>query len=415
MKVLWITNVMFPRLAQELGQAKTTIGGWTYSAAEELKRQPEVELGVATVYQGVEVQCHRIDGISYYLIPYRKTKMDYDPTYEENCRKVQEMFCPDVVHIYGSEYPISLAYVRACGNDNVVLSLQGIPSKYTRYFYSGMTLSNILRSFPLMLQKGRFDSNNKNEVELLSKVHYFEGRSEWDYSMAWSYNVNLKYYFCSRTLRKSFYEHHWDIAQIQRHTIFLSQAQYPIKGFHEVIKALPYILRIYDDVKVIVAGDSPLRKKSLHDYIKYLGYGRYLKNLIIKYGVVDHIEFVGNQSEEQICERYKRAHVFVCPSSIENVPNSLAEAQMLGVPSIASFVGGNNSLIEHGKTGFLYRFEEPELLAKYICDIFGNDNLALRLSSAGRECALKRHDKTNNISTLIEMYKDIIDRKNENT
>jgi glycosyltransferase involved in cell wall biosynthesis len=325
------------------------------------------------------------------------------------------MFCPDVVHIYGSEYPISLAYVRGCGNNNVILSLQGIPSKYTRYFYSGMSIRNILRSFPLLLQKRRFDSNNRNEVELLSKVRYFEGRSEWDYSMVWSYNVNLKYYFCSRTLRNSFYEHQWDIAQIQRHSIFLSQAQYPIKGFHEVIKALPYIIRIYGDVKVIVAGDSPIQRNGLREYIKYLGYGRYLKDLIAKYGLADHIEFVGNQSEEQICERYKSAHVFVCPSSIENVPNSLAEAQMLGVPSIASFVGGNNSLVEHGKTGFLYRFEEPEVLAKYICEIFGNDDLALKLSKAGRECALKRHDKKNNISTLIDMYKDIIKRKNENT
>ncbi len=408
MKVLWITNMMFPRLAQKLGQIKTSIGGWTYSAAEELKRQPEVELGVATVCQGEEVQSYQIDGITYYLIPYKKTKMDYDPSYEENCRKVRDMFCPDVIHIYGSEYPISLAYVRACGNNNVVLSLQGIPSKYTRYFYSGISTSNILRSFPLMLQKRRFDSNNRNEVELLSKVHYFEGRSEWDYSMVWSYNANLKYYFCSRTLRKSFYEHHWDIAQIQRHTIFLSQAQYPIKGFHEVIKALPYIIRIYDDVKVIVAGDSPIQNNGLRDYIKFLGYGRYLKKLIVKYGVADHIVFVGNQNEEQICERYKNSHVFVCPSSIENVPNSLAEAQMLGVPSIASYVGGNASLIEHGKTGFLYRFEEPEVLAKYVCDIFASDNLALSLSKAGRECAMRRHNKKNNIDTLLDMYRDII-------
>ena len=404
MKILWITNVLFPSISQHLGLSQNSIGGWTYSAAEELKKQDGVNLAVASVYSGETLRSEIIEGITYYLIPCKGSKMKYDSSFEESCRCIYEKFQPDVVHIYGSEYPISLAYVKACGSKNVVLSLQGIPSKYSRYFYSGLSAKSVLFHPSLLFQKKRFDSNNNNEEELLKSIHYFEGRSEWDYSMAWSYNPTLHYYHCSRTLRPSFYENEWNLSDVKRHTIFLSQAQYPIKGLHQVLKAIPYIARQYNDVKVVVAGDSPMKKDGIHGFIKYMGYGRYIRTLINRLKLQDRVVFVGNQNEKQICDCYQKAHVFVCPSSIENVPNSLAEAQMLGVPSIASYA----SLVEHGKTGFLYRFEEPEVLAKYICDIFASDNLALSFSKAGRECAIKRHNKTNNIGTLLDMYRDII-------
>ena len=54
------------------------------------------------------------------------------------------------------------------------------------------------------------------------------------------------------------------------------------------------------------------------------------------------------------------------PSSIENSPNSLGEAQLLGVPCIASDVGGVTDMIPNKECGIIYRFEEVELLAKHI-------------------------------------------------
>ena len=57
-------------------------------------------------------------------------------------------------------------------------------------------------------------------------------------------------------------------------------------------------------------------------------------------------------------QEMETANVFVMPSSIENHSSTLIEAMIVGVPCVASDVGGISELITHGKTGFLYRFEE---------------------------------------------------------
>lgn len=407
MRILWITNFLMPPLAQHLRRAKSVIGGWTYSAAEELKRQENIELAIACLYECEQIEQFYIDGIKYYIMPYRVSKLRYSSTMEYGCARVKEMFKPDVVHIYGSEYPLTLAYLNACGNDNVVISIQGVPAIYARYYFSGISFKDRLRYPVMFLQRKFFDKNNKFERQALSRCKYFEGRSDWDRAVSWSFNPKSKYFFCSRTLRPVFYCKEWCLDSMERHSIFLSQAQYSIKGLHQVLKALPFVVKQYPDVKVYIAGDSPYQGGSIKSYIKSLGYGAYVKDLIEKYNIKKYIEFIGLLNEQEICEQYLRANVFICPSAIENVPNSLAEAQILGTPCIASYVGGNASLIDEGQTGLLYRFEEFEMLAFYICEIFKDDKFALKLSYNGRKIALTRHNKENNINNLTNMYKTI--------
>jgi glycosyltransferase involved in cell wall biosynthesis len=119
---------------------------------------------------------------------------------------------------------------------------------------------------------------------------------------------------------------------------------------------------------------------------------------------VEHVEFLGPLSEDQMIEQYLQSNVFVCPSSIENSPNSLAEAQMLGVPNISSFVGGTLNMVKHGKNGFLYRFEEIEMLAYYIDEIFQQKEKASYLD----EEILERHHPLTIKNQFIEIYNTIM-------
>jgi glycosyltransferase involved in cell wall biosynthesis len=98
----------------------------------------------------------------------------------------------------------------------------------------------------------------------------------------------------------------------------------------------------------------------------------------------------------------------VCPSAIENSPNSVGEAQILGVPCLASYVGGTADMMEHGENGLLHRFEEVEMLASNICRIFADDELALKISENARVCAAKRHDGARNASDLYQIYQKMI-------
>ena len=93
---------------------------------------------------------------------------------------------------------------------------------------------------------------------------------------------------------------------------------------------------------------------------------------------------------------------------IENESNSLSEAKIMGVPSVASYVGGVTDRIEHGKDGFFYQHDAPYMLTHYVCEIFACDELAVQLSEKAREHALKTHDRETNTKQLIAIYESII-------
>lgn len=84
---------------------------------------------------------------------------------------------------------------------------------------------------------------------------------------------------------------------------------------------------------------------------------------------------------------------------------------MVGTPSVATAVGGVPEYVHHGKNGFLYRFEEYEIMARYIKRLFEEDELAVKVSDAGRTDMLKLHSNTNVFETMLEIYKDIVEEK----
>ena len=101
------------------------------------------------------------------------------------------------------------------------------------------------------------------------------------------------------------------------------------------------------------------------------------------------------------------ANVYVMPSAIENSPNSLCEAQILGVPVVASYCGGTPTLVEKGKTGYMYRYEEIEMLAHTIMRLFEQKDFS-QLSNNERQTALARHDRETNAIRLVEIYNEIL-------
>jgi len=84
---------------------------------------------------------------------------------------------------------------------------------------------------------------------------------------------------------------------------------------------------------------------------------------------------------------------------------------ILGVPCVASYVGGVPDMLKHGEEGFIYQTDAPYMLAHYVCEIFENEDLALSFSKEAREHALKTHDRETNTKRLIEIYNSILERR----
>ena len=83
---------------------------------------------------------------------------------------------------------------------------------------------------------------------------YTTGRTRLDSKYSDFLNPDAKYLPMNETMRRTFYEGRWNAEQIKKHSIFVSQCDYPIKGFHILIKALELVRRDYPDVTVRVAG-----------------------------------------------------------------------------------------------------------------------------------------------------------------
>jgi glycosyltransferase involved in cell wall biosynthesis len=413
MKVLWITNTLFPDVCNELKIEVPVVGGWMFSAALELLHEnTTIQLAVATLSQVDQKKTFVINGITYFLLPFSKQEGKYNKGLESHWKEIQNSFQPDLVHIHGTEYSHGLAYINACGPENVVVSIQGLMSIIGRYYFSGIdknklrkniTLRDIIRRDSIFGQKKEFQKRGEIEKVMIQSVSHIIGRTAWDKAHSWSISPQANYHFCNETLRSEFYQHTWELSGCEKHSIFLSQAYYPIKGLQQIIKALPIILRHFPDTKIYVAGRDFVTNRGW----RLNGFGKYIRSLMKECGVTDKIIFTGILHEKEMSERYIASHVFVCPSSIENSPNSVGEAQLLGVPCVAAYVGGIPDMISDNETGLLYRFEEIEMLAMSVCKIFDDDFLAQKISGNAIKKASIRHDKHQNAKVLSEIYSTI--------
>ncbi len=413
MNILWITNAPFPEVSEKL-KLDYFVKGWVYSSAYELiNRFEEINLGVASIYNGNDLKHLEIGNIKHFLVPQKARKNAVNPKNDIFWIQIKKQFNPDIVHIHGSEYPYSFSFIRACGAENVVVSIQGLISVIGRYYLGGIcktelirkiTFRDIIRNDTLFSQHKKLGIRGKYENLLLQNIRHVIGRTTWDKDHVWAINPNANYHFCNETLRSAFYNRNWNINNCERYRIFISQAYYPLKGFHQLLNALKIVFKFFPKTKIYVAGNNYFINRG----IKINGYGKYINTIINKYYLNYDIKFTGILDEEAMCEQYLNSHLFISPSAIENSSNSIGEAQLLGVPCIASYVGGTPDLINHGETGLLYRYEEVEMLAASICKIFSNDKLSVQISENSRMIASKRHNKEANAFALFNIYSKII-------
>ena len=428
MKIFWLVNTIFPYPAEQLNIEKTVFGGWLNSLLNGIIESNEIsEIAIVSLYNGTSIKKYKDKKIVYYLIP-TKNQLKYSKNLSNELVKILDEFSPDLVHIHGTEYPQSLSAIEACNKRNIknLVSVQGLVSKWglNYNYFAGLPLKNIMLNItlrdiykgdPLFLQPSKFRKRGKYEIEVLKKTNCIVGRTSWDEAHSYDICRVKKYKKCYESLRECFYGSNWKITDIERNTIFMSQASFPIKGFHKMILAAKIIKDKYPNIKIYVAGADIIKNKtnSFFEKIKITGYGKFLKKQIIKNKLESNIIFTGMLNEKQILDMLLKTHVFVQSSSLENSPNSLGEAMLIGMPCVASYVGGVSDMLLDKKEGLLYPFNEHEMLAKYVMDIFENDDYAIFLGKNAQEHAKKTHNIEKNSKKMINIYKELLGDKND--
>lgn len=408
MKVLWICNKTPQPIAKRLSSGTASFGGWLDYLCERIIKASDIQFSIA--YPGITQANTTVEGTNCYCFRENNAFAFND---------IINQLSPDVIHIWGTEFIHSYHAVQAAINNKkikqCVISIQGLVSVYGKYHYTEGIPHNVVQRMmlrdiikPSGIKQGKNDYLNRGEYEIkcLQSIENVIGRTDWDKAITYLVNPNVNYFFCNECLRDSFYINKWDINGIERHSIFVSQSDYPIKGFHYVLDALRHIVRFFPDTVLYTTGKDLLHLRAI-DIAKMTSYQRYIIDLIKEYDLADHVKFLGMLSEEDMCSRFCKSHVFVSPSTIENSPNSLGEAMILGCPVVSSDVGGVKNMMKHGEEGFIYQSSAPYMCAYYVMQIFDDDRLALGFSAAERKRAQQIFDRDENYKTLIDIYRRV--------
>lgn len=409
MKILWICNKA-PRKVDEIRNVNgSPMGGWLDPMCEGILNKKNDQLCVLFL-EKVSFEGKK-ENFSFYSFTNENSK--------NRIEKVLLEFEPDVIHIWGTEYFHTLTTIKIAEKngylDKCILYIQGIVSLYAKHYTEGLpnrvinmyTFRDFIRYSNISQARKTFIKNGVNEIEAIKRVKYIMGRTDWDQAGVQMFNSNANYYFCNESLRNSFYNYTWNIDKIERYSIFVSQCSYPIKGFHYVLEAMPEILKKYPKAHLYTTGRDLLHL-SIKEKFLIDSYQLYLIELIKKYKLKDHITFLGMLSEQEMCDRYLKSNVFVSASTIENSPNSVGEAMILGCPVVSSDVGGIKNMLTHEKEGFIYQSTAPYMLAYYVKKILGDDKLALEFSENSKKHANQTHNRKKNIERLYEIYDEII-------
>ncbi len=410
-KVLWFTNT--PSLA--ISKLNKTIfgGGWIMSLEKAIKENAE-NVKVSVVFNSDEDKEYEIDGAKYYSVSsldvnrikkklfIKKYEHDNDEYQLKKYLKIIEDAKPDVIHIHGSEknYGLISKYV----DIPVVMSIQGLLSVYQYKFFSGIDVVRQAKiKIPGKLYKyyESYKLRGSRELKMIGDIDYFFGRTFWDKAITRLISPRSQYFVVNRVIRDHFYNIKW-------------------KGIRDNTKPIRIVTTIRDNVykgfETVLESARILKEKKIKFEWKIAGSSNksFLINMYANEfnEVKDCVELVGSLNEKDLSSLLCESDMYVQSSRIENSPNGLAEAMLIGMPCIATNVGGTGSYISQYKDGILIQDGDPWIMASTIYELISNEELALNLGANATITAKERHDPNNVVQAISAAYREIVDHYN---
>jgi glycosyltransferase involved in cell wall biosynthesis len=178
------------------------------------------------------------------------------------------------------------------------------------------------------------------------------------------------------------------------HVVTILASLTPPKGHDILLRALRQLRS--DRVRLAIVGDGPRRAE--------------LESLAASIGVADRVVFFGLQ--RQVADFLAASDVLVCASrDNEGCSNSIVEAMALGVPVVATRIGGNPELIEDGLTGWLVPTEDPASLARVLDAMLADAANRQRVGHQARRAAQERFSLTRMVSDYERIYGALLEKR----
>lgn len=412
MRVLWFTNSVS---CYTSSTNSYNGGGWITSLETEIRKKDGIELGVCSYAHVPELNKVEKDGTIYYLLPRPKKSLKYTvetifskpevSTFKHEKLAMPALidivndFRPDVIQVFGTEniYGLIASYVHV----PVVLHIQGILTacansflpptvSWKMYLFKDVKIRNILWRLSNMFALYR---NCITEQRIYRAVKYFIGRTALDKRITGILNPSAKYYHCDEIIRETFYSD-TNVRELPEKPVFVTTISSQLyKGYDMILKTAKCLKSIIGDFEWKVFGD--VEPKFVERIFK-----------IRREAVNVHLMGVG--SADRIKEILLSSTAYVHTSYIDNSPNSLCEAMLLGVPVISTFVGGVPSIVEDGKTGMLVPANDPFQMAWQMAYLYNHKDINIVIGKSAKELALKRHNKETIVHKVLQIYRDML-------
>jgi glycosyltransferase involved in cell wall biosynthesis len=407
-------------LTDQLIQSGDTfiIGGWIQSLISILQGSKTIETAVVGLTQK-ESCTEKENNTTYYKIQkqnysnpleriYRRWRCTIqDEATIKNYISAVRDFKPDIVHLFGTESFI--CNVIPAIEAKAVVHLQGLINPYLNAWFppgiSGNVLhfhsfncSDFLKGSSLKQQYKTFQAMAKRELEYFRSIRFVMGRTHWDKAMATALAKEAAYFHLEESLRSDFYaDLQWNLKKREEVRLISVLSPFIYKGFDVILKTAFLLKSRGICFQWLVCGIS--ETNCIIKTMEKIQKKKYKQN---------NVSFLGKQTAKELVSLMLDADIFIHPSYIENSPNSVCEAQMLGMPVVATYVGGISSLIENEKTGILFPANDPYFLSATIVSLSSDPQKMQSLGKNAREIARQRHDKDTILNNIENIYHKIL-------
>lgn len=405
MRVLWFS--VNPSMYNE-----KFFGGWVSSLELAFRKYAkDIELGIAFEYDSATFK-ERRDNVTYYpikkcsnIVDKLRLQIDINANWKllrPKCLDIVNDFRPDIIQCFGSEW--DWGFITMYVNVPVVIHMQGFLNAYYiagRFVVKPMDYFKYYNYNPLQLIRYRYRTwKEKKALEkernLMAMNRYFLGRTTWDKNIVMHLSPKAKYFHCDEVIRPEIYKStkKWTFSKDRKMRLITISSASNIKGNGLILETANILKTFNVDFEWKIAGN-----KSCFNLFESIT-GLKHENL--------NITLLGIINAETITDVLCESDFFIQTSIIDNSPNALCEAQLLGIPIISTYVGGIPSLVEDGKTGFFYPYNEPFALAFKIMELYGKKDLLEDVSRNEYEISHKRHNPQQIVRSLVNIYNKII-------
>lgn len=163
------------------------------------------------------------------------------------------------------------------------------------------------------------------------------------------------------------------------------------KGVEYLVKAIPQVAKKYPDVRVLIVGDGPDRKR--------------LQDLAGEHGVAEFLEFKGTVSHDHLPNLFHSSAVFVAPFIQEGLGLVCIEALGSGCPVVASDIPAVSDITETSAKIHLVPPMNSRAIANAVCEVLSNLNAELdvaRRSNASLQAKFSWEPVSDNYARILD-------------